>query len=90
MSFFSLTLLIHNVYKIEGRLAPGLCPYRNVPSIQDIGKIKELFLSELSLSLEDQVQFIYSEQLPEITDYYEDTNGYLPNDKYIEFYNLYK
>ena len=46
ISFLSLSLLMGKIYDVNGRLAPGFCPFRAMPTTKELSQIKALITEQ--------------------------------------------
>ena len=78
MAFFSLTLLLRDAIVFNGRLTPGFCPYRPIPSIADQYNVEQYIASQLKTLTrkETDVGLLYTPELKPLTEEYENSYGY--------------
>jgi hypothetical protein len=94
ISFFSLTLLIRNIYEFQTRLVPGFCPYKPFPTTTDLYTIKALLASKIytsgTIDNTDEVALLYSNDLPPYSDTYEDSTGVMKQVKTLAIFEITK
>jgi len=69
ISFFSADLLLGWIYRIDGNLAPGFCPFKTMPTTSDIQIVRDMLIERLTQLFTGRAEaaFVYSEDFPAIS-----------------------
>ena len=90
MSFFSLSLLVGSTQNLPTRLVPGFCPYRPIPSLQDLYNVQTYIQDKMYAppKNKDDVGMLYSTELPLLSNGYLNSYGYLNEPSTTDMYKL--
>eukprot|EP01022_Parablepharisma_sp_SALTPOND_P018430 TRINITY_DN300_c0_g1_i1.p2 TRINITY_DN300_c0_g1~~TRINITY_DN300_c0_g1_i1.p2 ORF type:complete len:1871 (+),score=218.15 TRINITY_DN300_c0_g1_i1:2469-8081(+) len=90
ISFFSAGLLLGNVYRIEGNLAPGICPFKTLPITDDLFTIRSLLLSRFTLfSGRADAAYVYGPNFPTITNTPQENLGFRGTEGDMQLYGIF-
>eukprot|EP01022_Parablepharisma_sp_SALTPOND_P003665 TRINITY_DN114_c0_g3_i1.p1 TRINITY_DN114_c0_g3~~TRINITY_DN114_c0_g3_i1.p1 ORF type:complete len:2013 (+),score=220.50 TRINITY_DN114_c0_g3_i1:571-6609(+) len=89
ISFFSANLLLGNIYRIQGNLAPGVCPFKTLPTTNDLHTIRSLLLTRLTLfSGRADAAYAYSSSFPPISSVPQSSLGFRGIEGSTQFYGI--
>jgi len=78
ISFFSADLLLGWIYRIEGNLAPGFCPFKTLPTTSDVQAVRNMLIARLTQLFTGRAEaaFVYSEDFPTISNLPQNNLGF--------------
>ncbi len=91
ISFLSLSLLMGKVISVDGRLAPGFCPFRVMPTTQELSAIKTFITSMSSPYVVNNrfaLSFIYGSHFQTVTDSPQAGTGFLGLSDDFDLYSI--
>ena len=89
ISFFSGSLLLGRVQRIEGNLAPGLCPFKPLPTTEDLYKVRSLILSRFNvLSARAEAAYVYGSEFPTIKSSVQSGTGFRGTESALKLFAL--
>jgi hypothetical protein len=91
MTWFSASLLLNRIYEVKGRLAPGFCPYRAFPTIDQLGYVTSLIkdrLAENTIESNTEVSIVYGEEYPAYERSFQETSGHRDSIVSLDLYDL--
>lgn len=86
ISFFSGSLLLGRINKLEGNLAPGFCPFRPLPTTTQLSTVRELILS--SFSSRADAAYVYGTAFPKITAGIQSGTGFRGTESALKLYEV--
>jgi len=89
ISFFSASLLLGRVNYIDGNLAPGLCPFKTLPTAFDLFNVRSLLLTRLTLfSGRAEAAYLYGPSYQKITSFPQISTGFRGTEGKTRLYGI--